>query len=200
MTNQEQLVIFKQCLKDEAEAILATIDGFGEEVIRAIEIIHHCSGKVVISGIGKSGHIGEKIAASLSSMGTPTFFMHATEGSHGDLGMLSSKDVIILISNSGETKEVLNLLPTLRQIGCPRIAIIGKPESTLGRNVDVALVYHYQSECDHLHLAPTVSSTITLAVGDALTVTLSRMRNFNSDDFHVYHPGGALGKSLEKKA
>ena len=194
-----ELDLFKKCLKDEAQALLDTIDNFGDEVYEAVKIIKEMKGHLIVSGVGKSGHIGEKIAASMSSTGTPSFFMHSTEAVHGDLGMVTKDDVVLLISNSGETKEVLNVLPTLKKIGVKTISLTKNHESTLAKNVDVSLAYKYKEEADHLHLAPTVSSTLTLAVGDALAVTLSKMKSFTVDDFHLYHPGGSLGKMLSEK-
>ena len=195
------LEIFKKCLKDEAEAILNTIDSFGEEVLEAIKIIQEVKGKghLIITGVGKSGHIGEKIAASMASTGTPAFFLHSTEGVHGDLGMVTKNDCVLMISNSGETKEVLNLLPTLEKIGVKKISLTKNHNSTLAKACDVSLAYKYEREADDLGLAPTVSSTLTLTVGDALAVTLSKAMNFTPNDFHLYHPGGSLGKMLEKK-
>ena len=196
-----KLEIFKKCLKDEAEAILDTIDNFGEEVIKAIEIIQEVKekGHLIITGVGKSGHIGKKIAASMSSTGTPSFFVHSTEGVHGDLGMITKNDCVLMISNSGETKEVLNLLPTLNKIGVKKISLTRNHSSTLAKACDVSLAYKYQREADDLGLAPTVSALLTLSVGDALAVTLSKLMGFKPEDFHLYHPGGSLGKLLEKK-
>lgn len=165
----------------------------------AIKVLLACKGKVVITGVGKSGHIGKKIAASFASTGTPAFFMHSTEGIHGDLGMVTSDDVVILISNSGETAELLNLLPTLRIIKAKTIAISKDNNSTLAKSVDVALAYQYTEEADHMKLAPTTSATMTLVIGDALAVTLSKAKEFNSDDFHLFHPGGSLGNQLQSK-
>ena len=195
------LEIFKKCIREEAEALLNTLDNFGEEVIEAVKIIQSVKGKghLIITGVGKSGHIGEKIAASMASTGTPAFFMHSTEGVHGDLGMITPNDCVLLISNSGETREVLNLLPTLNKIGVKKISLTRNHESTLAKACDVSLAYKYNREADELGLAPTVSSTLTLAVGDALAVTLSSLMKFTPEDFHLYHPGGALGKTLEKK-
>lgn len=194
-----ELEIFKKCLRDEAEAIINTIDAFGEEVIAAVKLIQETKGHLIITGVGKSGHIGEKIAASMASTGTPAFFMHSTEGVHGDLGMVTKNDCVLMISNSGETREVLNLLPSLEKIGVKKISLTRNHNSTLAKACDVSLAYSYQREADDLGLAPTTSSTITLVVGDALAVTLSKLMNFKPEDFHLYHPGGSLGKMLEKK-
>jgi arabinose-5-phosphate isomerase len=195
----EELRVFTDCLKAEAKAICDSANTFGEEIADALNLMFNCQGKIVVTGVGKSGHVGRKIAASLSSTGTPAVFMHATEGVHGDLGMVSEIDVIILISNSGETEEVLNLLPSLKQIGCKKIALTRNRDSHLAQNCEASIIYAYEKEADHLTLAPTVSSTLTLAIGDALAVTLSKMKNFTSKQFHLYHPGGSLGKQLEKK-
>lgn len=193
------LMNFITCLKDEASAILRTVENFGDEVEKAVELIFECKGKVIVTGVGKSGHIGKKIAATLASTGTPSFFVHSTEAVHGDLGMIEKNDVVLMISNSGETKEVLNMLPTLKKIGVKCISITRNHQSSLAKSCDVSLAYKYDQECDHLHLAPTVSSTLTLVVGDALAVALSKKKDFTSSDFHLYHPGGSLGKLLEKK-
>ncbi len=196
-----ELDIFKKCLQDEADALLKTIDNFGEEVLEAVKIIQSVKGRghLIITGVGKSGHIGEKIAASMASTGTPAFFLHSTEGVHGDLGMVTPNDCVLMISNSGETKEVLNLLPTLNKIGVKKISLTRNHQSTLAKACDVSLAYNYSREADDLGLAPTVSALLTLAVGDALAVTLSKLMNFTPEDFHLYHPGGSLGKMLEKK-
>ncbi|WP_188454911.1 KpsF/GutQ family sugar-phosphate isomerase [Virgibacillus oceani] len=186
----------KQAIEVEADAIKALADQAGPEYEEAVSLIQNSKGKVVITGVGKSGHMGKKIAASLSSTGTPAFFVHSTEGVHGDLGMIEKEDVVIMISNSGETAEVLSLLPSLGKIGSKKIAITSKKASTLAKNSDVALTYHYAKEADHLGLAPTTSSTLTLVIGDALAVALSKAKEFKNEDFHLYHPGGSLGKKL----
>lgn len=189
----------KRAVELEASAIKALSEQIGPNYETAVNLIRNCRGKVVVTGVGKSGHVGKKIAASLASTGTPAFFVHSTEGVHGDLGMIQKEDVVIMISNSGETAEVLNLLPSLAQIGSKKIAITAKEKSTLAEACDVALTYHYESEADHLGLAPTTSSTMTLIIGDALAVALSRLKDFRKEDFHLYHPGGSLGKHLSEK-
>ena len=143
-----KLEIFKKCLKDEAEAILNSIENFGEEVIEAVKVIQEVKekGHLIITGVGKSGHIGKKIAASMSSTGTPSFFVHSTEGVHGDLGMITKNDCVLMISNSGETKEVLNLLPTLNKIGVKKISLTRNHNSTLAKACDVSLAYKYERE------------------------------------------------------
>lgn len=195
----DRLIRFRQCLELEAQAIEQTALALDQAVLDALHLLEHTMGKVIVSGIGKSGHVGRKIAASLSSTGTPAHFMHAGEGVHGDLGMVTKDDVVILLSHSGETAEVLNLLPSLKKIGVPLIAITRDATSTLASAVDVAIHYVCEREADDLNLAPTTSSTVMLAVGDALVVTLSAMRHFSHRTFHLYHPGGSLGKALEKK-
>ncbi len=190
---------FKNVLKMEGEAILNSIDSMGDEINKAVELIMATKGKVIITGVGKSGHVGEKIAATMSSTGTPSFFVHSTEGVHGDLGMIEKEDTVIMISNSGETKEVLNLLPSLKKIGSKLISITKNHNSSLAKACDVSIAYKYDKEADSLGLAPSVSSTLTLAVGDALALTLSHKKGFTSENFHLYHPGGSLGKMLEEK-
>lgn len=189
----------KNAIDVEADSIKMLSENVGPEFESAINMLLNCKGKVVITGVGKSGHIGKKVAASFASTGTPAFFVHSTEGVHGDLGMIQENDVVIMISNSGETGEVLNLLPSLNKIGCKKIAITSKKESTLAKACDVALVYQYDREADPLGLAPTTSSTLTLVIGDALAVTLSILKGFKKEDFHLYHPGGSLGKKLSEK-
>lgn len=188
----------KEALSNEADALMNISQDIGEEYEKAIELISACQGKVIVSGIGKSGHIGKKIAASLSSTGTPSFFVHSAEAIHGDSGMIGRQDVVILLSNSGETHEVLNLLNIVEKIGASRIAITQNAESSLGKRSEVALTYHYQQEADHLGLAPTTSALLQLAIGDALAVVLCRMKGFSKEDFYLYHPGGSLGQQLSK--
>ncbi len=163
---------------------------------RACALILNCKGKVVVTGMGKSGHIGNKIAATLASTGTPAFFMHPGEASHGDLGMLGEQDVLLAISNSGETSEVLALLPVVRRLGTPIISMSNNPASTLGKLADVHLCIKVEQEACSLGLAPTASTTATLVMGDALAVALLDARGFSPEDFALSHPGGALGKRL----
>jgi arabinose-5-phosphate isomerase len=189
----------KRVIELEASSIKGLSGQIGPSYEQAINIILECKRKVVVTGVGKSGHVGKKIAASLASTGTPAFFVHSTEGVHGDLGMIEKEDIVIMISNSGETAEVLNLLPALKKIGAKTIAITSRHDSTLAALCDVALTYKYSMEADHLGLAPTTSSTVTLVLGDALAATLSRIRGFKKEDFHLYHPGGSLGQQLSEK-
>jgi arabinose-5-phosphate isomerase len=188
--------LFKQVVQTEAEALSKLVDQIDESFAEAIEIIQKCQGKVVVTGVGKSGIVGKKIAASLSSTGTPAFFVHACEAVHGDSGMIEERDVVVMISNSGETREVLDVVPVLDQIGCKRIAITSNHESTLAKLSDVSLAYNYEKEADHLNLAPTTSTTLTMVIGDALAVALSILKEFSEEDFHRYHPGGSLGAKL----
>lgn len=193
------LEYIKGVISKEANALLELSNTISTEYLEAIKLLSECEGKVIVSGVGKSGHIGKKIAASLASTGTPAFFVHATEGVHGDLGMIEEDDVVILISNSGETHEVLNLLPSLKQIGSKLIAITSNRDSTLYKECHVGLTYEYESEADHLNLAPTTSALLTLSIGDALAVTLSALKEFKKEDFYLYHPGGSLGEQLKSK-
>ncbi|MDK2879293.1 MAG: arabinose-5-phosphate isomerase [Thermoanaerobacteraceae bacterium] len=186
----------ERILRDEANAILGLIPKIDHNFEEAVDLIYNCRGKVVVTGVGKSGHIGKKIAASLSSLGTPSFFMHATEGVHGDLGMVDRNDVVVAISNSGETEEVLNLFPSLRIIGAKIIAMTGNPNSSLARKSDVVLNIGIEKEVDPLGLAPTSSATATLVIGDALAVVLSGLKKFSREKFGVFHPGGALGRKV----
>lgn len=186
----------KKVLRIEAEAISRLIERVDENFDRAIELILHCSGRVVVTGMGKSGHIGNKIAATLASTGTPALFLHPAEGIHGDLGMVTRGDVVIAISNSGETDELTRMLPSLKRLSIKIIALTGNKESTLGKNSDVVIDVGVKEEACPLGLAPTASTTATLAMGDALAVVLLDRRGFKEEDFACYHPGGSLGKRL----
>jgi len=186
----------RKVLRIEAEAVAALTDRIGCEFVRAVEMILACSGRVVITGMGKSGLICQKIAATMASTGTPALFLHPAEGVHGDLGMVAKGDVVIAVSNSGETEELTRILPVIKRMGLPLIAMTGKPESTLARAGDVFLDISVKEEACPLQLAPTASTTATLAMGDALAVALLLERGFREEDFALYHPGGALGKRL----
>ncbi|TDR18442.1 KpsF/GutQ family sugar-phosphate isomerase [Marinicella litoralis] len=168
----------------------------GDEFVAAIELIMACKGHVVVIGMGKSGHIGNKISATLASTGTPAFFVHPGEASHGDLGMITSGDLILAISNSGETEEVLTILPLIKRMGAKLISMTGKPNSNLAKNSNVHLDISVTEEACPLGLAPTASTTATLVMGDALAVTLLEMRGFTKEDFAMSHPAGSLGKKL----
>jgi arabinose-5-phosphate isomerase len=191
--SQEQA---KRVLRIEADAVAALIGRVDERFDRAVDLILQCRGRVVVTGMGKSGHIGNKIAATLASTGTPALFLHPAEGVHGDLGMVTRGDVVIALSNSGETEELSRMLPSLKRIGIRIIALTGNPDSTLGRNSDVVIDVGVREEACPLGLAPTASTTATLAMGDAIAVALLDRRGFKEEDFACYHPGGSLGKRL----
>lgn len=186
----------RNVLKIEAEAVLKQGERLGDDFIKAVDLILKCTGRVVVTGMGKSGLVGRKIAATLASTGTPSFFLHPGEGIHGDLGMVTPADVVIAISNSGENEEILALLPTLKILGPPLISITGSSYSALGRNSDVVLTVAVEREADSLGLAPTASTTAVMAIGDALALVLLEARNFKAEDFALFHPGGALGRKL----
>ena len=195
MDVQERL---RQAITVEADAVRGLLDQIDQSYVEAVNLLQGCRGKVVVTGVGKSGIIGKKMAASFASTGTPAFFVHSTEAAHGDSGMIGKDDVVILVSNSGETAEVLNVIPILDQIGSKRISITSNHNSSLAKAADVSIAYDYAREADHLNLAPTTSATLTLVIGDALAVTLSTLRGFTEADFHRYHPGGSLGAKLSE--
>jgi len=186
----------QKVLQLEAEAILDLIPRIDEHFDAAVEMILDCQGRVVMTGMGKSGIIAHKISATLASTGTPSFYLHPAEGIHGDLGMVTADDVVIAMSNSGETGEVLNILPSLRRIGAKLIAMVGNAESTLAKNSDVVLDVGVKREACPLGLAPTSSTTAALAFGDALAMALMGKHHFTSKQFAVFHPGGSLGRKL----
>jgi len=189
----------KEVLRIEAEGINAVIDQVNDEFIRAVEMIMACPTRVIITGIGKSGIIGQKIAATLNSTGTPALFLHPVEAMHGDLGVVDPRDVVIAISYSGETTELNLLLPALKKRGARLIAITGNTSSTLAKNSDAVLQVKVPREACPLGLAPTASTTATLALGDALAVVLLNRKQFNEQDFRRNHPGGSLGERLKVK-
>ncbi|WP_423821425.1 KpsF/GutQ family sugar-phosphate isomerase [Salinisphaera sp. SPP-AMP-43] len=180
----------------EAAAAAALQPRIDQDFARAADLIMNCTGRVIVTGMGKSGHIGGKLAATLASTGTPAFFVHPGEASHGDLGMVTAHDVVVALSYSGETGEILTILPLLGRLGVPLIAMTGKPESTLARRSDVHLDVSVEIEACPLELAPTSSTTATLVMGDALAIALLEARNFTAEDFARSHPGGALGRRL----
>ena len=186
----------RNVLKMEADAILELVPRINGQFTAAVEMILACPGRTVITGMGKSGIIGRKMAATLASTGTPSFYLHPAEGIHGDLGMVTAEDVVIALSNSGETGEILHILPSLRRIGAKVIAMVGNPNSSLGKNADVVLDIGVSKEACPLGLAPTSSTTAALAFGDALAVALLSKRKFTADQFAVFHPGGSLGRKL----
>ena len=180
----------------EIEALTSTRDALGEDFSNMVDLVLNCRGKVVLTGMGKPGHIGTKIAATLASLGTPAFFMHPAEAMHGDLGMVEEKDVVILMSYSGESEEVTRLMPTLHEIGCKTVAITGKPKSTLAKECQYHFIFPEFEEACYMHLAPTSSTTALLVLGDALALVVSRAKNYTREDFGLYHPAGALGRKL----
>lgn len=186
----------RKVIRIEAEALLALADSINGEFERAVDLILASHGRVVVSGMGKSGLIGQKIASTMASTGTPAFFLHPAEGIHGDLGMIMKGDVVIALSNSGETEEVLRILPVIKRLGASLIVMTGNPRSTLSKCGDVFLDISVKEEACPLGLAPTASTTATLAMGDALAVALLLKRGFRAEDFALFHPGGALGKKL----
>jgi arabinose-5-phosphate isomerase len=190
------LDVGRRVLDIEARAVQALIERLDGGFSKAVDLLYDCQGKVVISGMGKSGLIGQKIAATMASTGTPSFFLHPAEGLHGDLGMLARRDVLIAISNSGETQEILQLLPFMERMGIPVVAIVGRMTSTLAKNSAVALDVSVAEEACPMGLAPTASTTATLAMGDALAVALLEKRGFKEQDFAQFHPGGTLGRRL----
>ena len=183
-------------IQAEAEAIASLAQHIDHNFVSACKLLFNCSGRVVVIGMGKSGHIGGKIASTLASTGTPAFFVHPGEASHGDLGMITKQDVVIALSNSGETNEVLTILPIIKRLGVPLIAITGNASSTLARFATVPLLCTVQQEACPLGLAPTSSTTAALVMGDALAISLLEVRGFTRDDFALSHPGGSLGKRL----
>ncbi|GGI81059.1 KpsF/GutQ family sugar-phosphate isomerase [Legionella impletisoli] len=183
-------------IETEAHAVFELTQRIDEHFERACKIMLACPGRVVVTGMGKSGHIGNKIAATLASTGTPSFFMHPGEASHGDLGMITRKDVVIAISNSGNTAEIVLLLPLLKRLEVPLIVLSGNPDSVLAKAADVSLDLSIKAEACPLGLAPTTSTTVALVMGDALAIALLQARGFTSEDFALSHPAGTLGKRL----
>lgn len=185
-----------KCIKDEAEALLELIPKMDEEFDRAVELMYRCHGKIIVTGVGKSGHVGAKIAATLSSTGTPSFFINPLDVFHGDLGVMTSDDVVLAISNSGQTDELLRFIPLVLQMEIPIIAMSGNPESLLSKYANCHLNVSVSHEADPMNLAPTSSATAEMVMGDALAVALIKKRNFKPQDFAQFHPGGELGKRL----
>ncbi|EKQ6184919.1 KpsF/GutQ family sugar-phosphate isomerase [Campylobacter coli] len=192
----DTLKIAKEVFATEAKAIEDLALNLDENFSKAIELMLHTKGRCIVSGMGKSGHIGAKIAATLASTGTPSFFIHPGEALHGDLGMLTPDDVLIAISNSGETEEILKIIPAIKKRKIPLIAMCGKKNSTLVKQGDIFLNISVKEEACPLQLAPMSSTTATLVMGDALAAALMKARNFRPDDFALFHPGGSLGRKL----
>lgn len=188
-----------QCLRDESQAILDLIPRMGDEFEQAVRLIHECRGKVIVTGVGKSGHVGSKIAATLASTGTPSFYLNPLDAYHGDLGMIAPGDVVMAISYSGNTDELLRFIPFILERQIPIIGISGNPDSLLGKYSTCHLNIAVRREADPLNLAPTSSTTASMALGDALACALVKVRNFKDSDFARFHPGGSLGKRLLSK-
>ena len=199
MKNDTRLAHARDVLRLEADAVRAQIDHLGAPFLAACELLLATRGHVIVTGLGKSGHIGEKIAATLASTGTPAFFVHAAEAGHGDLGMITGDDTILAISYSGESQEILMMLPIVRALGVKTIALTGRPQSSMAQQADLHLPVVVAKEACPLGLAPTTSTTATLALGDALAITLMQARQFNEQDFARSHPYGRLGRRLMTK-
>lgn len=196
MTKEEIIDCGRQCLRDEAAAVEALASQVDESFAKAVSLMHECQGKVIVTGVGKSGHIGAKIAATLSSTGTPAFFANPLDVYHGDLGVMSADDVVVAISNSGNTDELLRFIPLVQHLRVPIIGMSGNAQSLLARHATVHIMVRVEREACPLNLAPTSSTTAALAMGDALAVALMRLRDFQPRDFAQFHPGGELGRRL----
>ncbi|MCH7574583.1 MAG: KpsF/GutQ family sugar-phosphate isomerase [Candidatus Marinimicrobia bacterium] len=194
--NVNVLEVGRRVLLQEAEAVTALVDRLGASFEEAVDLIFSCAGRVIVAGMGKSGQISRKIAATLASTGTPAQYLHPSDALHGDLGMVGRGDVLLAVSNSGETEDLLKLLPSLKYLQVPMVAILGQTDSSLGREADIVLDAWVEREACPMDLAPTTSSTAALALGDALAMALLEQRDFRPEDFALFHPGGALGKKL----
>ena len=197
--NEEIIGQIKKKIQMEADALQRVAAQIDDASAEAARLISYCRGRVVVTGLGKAGHIGKKIAATFASIGIPAFFVHTCESLHGDMGMITKDDVVIMISNSGETSEILNMLPSLKIIGPATISITGSRESPLAKGTDVMILCDAGDEIDHNSLAPTASAIAALAIGDALATVVSQEKGFSDKDFAMNHPGGALGQKLIKE-
>jgi arabinose-5-phosphate isomerase len=184
------------CLRNEAKAILDLIPQMDDEFVKAVEMMYHCNGKIIVTGVGKSGNVGAKIAATLASTGTPAFFINPLDVYHGDLGVMTADDVVLALSNSGQTDELLRFIPMVLHMNIPIISMTGNKNSLLAKYSNAHIMVHVEREACPLNLAPTSSTTAALAMGDALAITLMEVRNFKPRDFAQFHPGGELGKRL----
>lgn len=196
MKNNQIINKAKYVLRAEANSILQIIESLDIEFVQAVKLILRCKGRIIVIGIGKSGLVGKKIAATLASTGTPSFFIHATDAAHGDLGMIKKDDIVLAISKSGETSEIMVVIPLIKRLGVKLIAMCGNPHSSLAENADIKLNVFVKEEACPLGLAPTSSTTATLALGDALALTILDCRGFSAEDFARTHPSGTLGKKL----
>lgn len=195
--NQEKLInLAKAVLDNEAAAVADMKQRIGDSFVHACQLLLGCEGRIVVMGMGKSGHVGGKLAATFASTGSPAFFVHPGEASHGDMGMLTKKDVVLVLSNSGETDEIRTLLPLIKRLDVPLVALTGNPNSTLAKAADAHIDVKVEKEACPLGLAPTTSTTAALAMGDALAISLLEQRGFTADDFALSHPGGQLGRRL----
>lgn len=199
LKNEEIIEKCRDKIQGEAQALVKVSNQVDETYAEAVKLILERKGKVIITGLGKTGHIGKKIAASFASLGVPAFFVHSCESLHGDMGMITKDDVVIMISNSGKSQEILNMLSPIKIIGAKTISITRDRKSPLAQGTDVALLVDTEGEVDHLGLAPTSSSTAALAAGDALATVVSELIGFRKEDFALSHPGGALGQQLLKE-
>ena len=195
-SDEELLNSAKKLMRTEAEEILNSAENIGVEIVNASREIYNCRGRVVVVGLGKSGHVGRKISATLASLGTPSFFLHAAEASHGDLGMVRREDIGLLISNSGSSSEIVALLPHFRRLGAKMIVMTGNLNSPLAEHADIILNAHVETEGDPLQLAPMSSTTLELVLGDAIAALVTILRGLRREDFAMFHPGGALGRKL----
>ncbi|WP_027859328.1 KpsF/GutQ family sugar-phosphate isomerase [Marinobacterium jannaschii] len=195
-TENDYLKSGRRTIKLEAEAVQNLEEHLNGDFVHACELMHQCQGRIIVTGMGKSGHIGKKIAATLASTGTPAFFVHPGEASHGDLGMFTKNDVVLALSNSGETSEVVTILPLIKRMNAPLISITAREESTLAKAADASLHIGVENEACPLNLAPTSSTTAQLVLGDALAIALLEARGFGPEDFAFSHPGGSLGRRL----
>ncbi|MFK9089936.1 SIS domain-containing protein [Bacillus salipaludis] len=196
LTINKHITVIKEVLAEEAQAIFKLIEDLNQEIAQIIEMILECKGRIIVTGVGKSGIIGRKITATFASTGTPSLFLHPAEGLHGDLGMVTKSDIVLALSNSGESEEVISLIPSIKRIGARLIAFVGNAKSTLANKADHILCIGKVKEACPLGLTPTTSTTLMLTLGDAIAVALLKARNFTSENFAVFHPGGTLGKRL----
>ena len=196
MDREKIIETVKEVFNTEIDSLKLTLSTLGKEVVEAVEILYNTRGKVVVTGIGKSGLVGKKIASTMSSVGTPAIFLHIGEAAHGDLGVIDGRDSVIILSYSGETEEVTTVLPTIKRLGIPLIGITGNLNSTLAKHSDVVIPVRITREACPYGLAPTSSTTVMLAIGDALAISLMKLKGFSEEDFAMLHPAGALGKTL----
>jgi KpsF/GutQ family protein len=199
MNHSDIKTIARNVMKIESDTVKTLSDRVDDKFVEAVMILFSCKGRVIVIGIGKSGHIGQKVSSTMASTGTPSYFIHPGEAIHGDLGMITKEDMVLMISNSGETIELLQILPSIKQKNVPIIAITGRKKSILSKEADISLDASVEKEACTLNLAPTASTAAALAIGDALAIALLEYRGFKSDDFAKNHPGGTRGKRLVLK-